>query len=178
MHLYERVCFWLCKPPKRSKFCTIPSLIIPNELFEELIYQYHGQCFDNKTLLIYKTSANTYNTCPNRVQKGYVPKYFMEQTIFEMSEPMVGWNGKFEQRVLEGSYNIKYSKNTNCMGLSFYIQHRRPGKIWQSCKQPVHAPVSHDKQKQKMHKKQRKQSVSNDTEVKTCAKPKRKLFNH
>jgi len=159
------------------KFCQISSLIIPNELFEELILQYHGQSFDNKTLLINKTSANTYNTYPNRIQKGYVPKYFIEQVLFQMPEPMIGWDGRFEQRVLEGSYNIKYSNNTNSIGLSFYVQHRRPGKIWQCCKQPITGPVSQNHKKTNKNKQQNKISKPYDAPSETCSKPRRKLFN-
>jgi len=74
MHLYDCVCFWLYKPAKRINCCKIPSLIIPNELFEELILQYDGHCFDDKPVSIHTT---------------HIPKYFIEQILFKMYEPMV-----------------------------------------------------------------------------------------
>ena len=81
------------------------------DIFEELFGQYNNILFGDSQMVLYQTSKNTWNTCPQGIKKGCIPDSFIQQKIFNVDKPIIRWNGKHYLKIQPNLFNIKYSKN-------------------------------------------------------------------
>jgi len=163
-YIYCRVAEALCKPSIRLKCSQIKSIIIPINLYQAIFLKYDGKRFDGLKLQLYQSSRYTWNTQPNGVQKGFVPNSFMHKKVFGLDGDMVGFDGVYQRRITPGSYNIKYSQNTNSLCISYHFQSRRQGRhhVWNGIREPIYHPISTSSARYKSF--QRKPHLTNMTE--------------